>query len=197
MKQLLAITILLLTTMTVYCQIEATTKDGKKVVLNNDGTWKYAENITESQISYACVDIIKDETDKMTGKSTRSGKEPILISKDGKNGFGFYLLEGANSIIMSITVVGAGSCIDDTNKMNILFRDGSRLELVNNAKFNCDSNFTLYFGSVFGKKKELEQLRSKEIETMRIWTSKSYVEEDFSLENSKLFMKTMSCLVTK
>jgi len=94
-------------------------------------------------------------------------------------------------------VVGAGSCIDDTDKMNILFRDRSRFELVNNGKFNCESAFTLYFGGVFGKKKELEQLRTKEIEKMRIWTSKSYVEEEFTPENSKAFMKSLDCLATK
>ncbi len=198
MKQLLSIaTLLLLFSVTAFGQIEATTKEGKKVILNPDGTWKYDETIKESKTSFECDDLIANSTDKVTGKTTRGSKESLLVSKDGKNGFGFYLFEGSNSIILSATVVGAGGCIDDTNKMNILFRDGSRLELVNNGKFNCESNFTLYFGGVFGKKKELEQLRTKEIETMRIWTSKSYVEEDFAPEQSKAFMKSLDCLATK
>ena len=36
--------------------------------------------------------------------------------------------------------------------------------------------------------------RLKEIETMRVWTSKSYVEKDFSSEQSKQLMKTVDCL---
>ena len=198
MKQLLSIgTLLLLFCVTTFGQIEATTKEGKKVILNPDGTWKYDETKYESKTSFECVDLITNSTDKVTGKVTRGSKESLIVSKDGKNGFGFYLFEGSNSIVVSATVVGAGGCIDDTDKMNILFRDGTRLELINNTKFNCDGNFTLYFGGVFGKKKELEQLRTKEIETMRIWTSKSYVEEDFTPENSKAFMKSLDCLATK
>ena len=29
----------------IFCETEATTNEGKKVILNNDGTWKYAESI--------------------------------------------------------------------------------------------------------------------------------------------------------
>ena len=132
----------------------------------------------------------------MTGKSSTTSTETLMISDDGgKNGFGFYFMDLSGTIVFSIQAVGAGSCIDDDNKMLVLFRDGTRLELVNNAKFNCDANFTLYFGGSFGKKKHLEKFRTKEIETMRIWTSKSYVEEDFSPDQSKQFMKTVDCLL--
>jgi len=197
MRHIFSLTILFLISLTAIGQIEATTKDSKKVILNSDGTWKYDETIKEIKTSFECDELVVNETDKVTGKVTRGSKESILVSKDGKNGFGFYIFEGSNSIILSATVVGAGGCIDDTNKMNILFRDGTRLELINNTKFNCDGNFVLYFGGVFGKKKELEQLKTKEIETMRVRTSKSYVEEDFTPENSKTFMKTLECLANK
>ena len=197
MKHLFIFTILIFTALTAIGQIEATTKDGKKVILNSDGTWKYDETIKETKTSFECDDLVVNDTDKVTGKTTRGSKESLIVSADGKKGFRFYMFEGTNSIILSTKVVGAGGCIDDTNKMNILFRDGSRLELVNNGKFNCESNFTLYFGGVFGKKKDLEQLKIKEIETMRIWTSKSYVEQDFTPENSKVFMKTLECLAGK
>lgn len=179
-------------------QIEAKTNDGKKVILNSDGTWKYAEvAVKEPAKSFTCDDLIISDTDKVTGKTTRGLKESIVVSCDGKNGFGFYIFEGSNSIILSANVVGASACIDDTDKMNVLFRDGTRLELVNSIDFNCEGRFTLYFGGVFGKKKELDQFRTKEVETIRIWTSKSYVEEDFSPDNSKAFMKALDCLANK
>ena len=154
MRQLITLTTLLFITLTAFGQIEATTKEGKKVILNSDGTWKYSETTEakETKTSFECSDLIANETDKVTGKTTRGTKESIVVSKDGKNGFGFYIFEGTNSIILSAKVVGGGACIDDTDKMNILFRDGTRLELVNNTKFNCDGDFTLYFGGVFGKK---------------------------------------------
>lgn len=196
-KFIFSIIILTITSFSVFAQTEATTNDGKKVILNEDGTWKYAETTTaETTISLECSDLISTKTDKMTGKSSTSSTETLMISDDGgKNGFGFYFMDLSGTIVFSIQAVGAGSCIDDDNKMLVLFRDGTRLELVNNAKFNCDAKFTLYFGGSFGKKKQLEKFRTKEIETMRIWTSKSYVEEDFSSDQSKQFMKTVDCLM--
>lgn len=181
-------------------QIKATTSDGKTVLLNSNGTWEYEKLTVKPQNSgdnsFECSDLIVTETDKVTGRATTTGKEVLVISNDGgKSGFGILLMKSKKSIIVSITVAGAGGCIDDTDKMNILFKDGSRLEMTNNGKFNCKSKFTLYLGGMFGQKKQLEAFRTKEIETMRVWTSKGYVEEDFSLEEGKIFMKTIDCLL--
>ena len=77
----------------------------------------------------------------MTGKTSTSAKETLIISDDGgKNGFGIFIMKESNSIIFSIQAVGAGSCIDDDNKMNVLFRDGTRLHLVNDGKFIVKPN---------------------------------------------------------
>lgn len=197
-KTILTLMVLAVSTFSLFAQTEATTKDGKKVILNDDGTWKYDTTVVvEKTVNLECSELISTETDKMTGKSSTAAKKTLIISDDGgKNGFGIFLMNSSSgSIIFSIQAVGAGSCIDDDNKMNILFRDGTRLELVNNGKFNCKAKFTLYFGGSFGKKKQLEMLRTKEIETMRIWTSKSYVEKDFTSEQSKQLMKTVDCLL--
>lgn len=198
-KLILTISILTFTALSTFAQTEATTKDGKKVILNDDGTWKYAEKTNiETTISLDCADLISTETDKMTGKSTTSSKEILIISEDGgKSGFGIFIMDISGSLVFSILAVGAGNCIDDDDKMNVLFRDGTRLELENNGKFNCDGEFKLYFGGSFGKKKELEIFRTKEVETMRIWTSKSYVEKDFSSDQSKQLMKTVDCLLNQ
>jgi hypothetical protein len=54
----------------VFAQTEATTNDGKKVILNDDGTWKYTETTqANGTVSFECSDLISTETDKMTGKS--------------------------------------------------------------------------------------------------------------------------------
>lgn len=199
-KLIFTISILTFSVLSTFAQTEATTNDGKKVILNSDGTWKYAETKTdnaEPKDNSDCSQYISTEVDKVTGKSSVAAKEMLIVSKDGgKNGFGFYILKSdKGSIIFSIQAVGAGSCIDDDNKMNVLFRDGSRIELINDGKFNCDAKFTQYFGGVFGKKKELEMFRTKEVETIRIWTSKSYVEEDFTSEQSKQLLHTVDCLL--
>jgi len=100
-----------------------------------------------------------------------------------------------NSLILSIYADGAGSCIDKGSKINILFTDGTRLELLTDGDFNCKSKATVYFGDVFGKKKELNELKSKKVTTMRVWTSDSYVEEDFTTDNQNVFFYTVNCLM--
>ncbi len=65
-----------------------------------------------------------------------------------------------------IQAVGAGSCIDEGSKINILFTDGTRLELVSEDDYNCKGKATAYFGDVFGKKTQLAELKTKKIQTM-------------------------------
>jgi len=196
----IAFLILVLITQFSIGQIKATTEDGKKVVLSEDGTWKYEQTETETKVETAiengnCDEYTMTTVDKVTGKSSVSSKGTIIVSKDGgKKGFGIIVLKSGKSVILSIQAVGAGSCIDDDNKMNILFRDGTRLELRNDGKFNCKGNYTQYFGGSFGKKKQLEMLKTKEVEIMRVWTSKSYVEETFTEEQSDELMNTIRCL---
>ena len=195
---LLFLTLLTLTTVNVFSQVEATTTDGLKVILNENGTWEYIENdkVTKPESEYDCSDLISTEIDKVTGISYTGSIETLVISDyEGGTGFRILFVKGQNSVIFSIQVVGAGSCIDDDDKMNVLFRDGTRLELVNEIGFNCDANFTIYFGSVFGKQEQLEKFSSTEVETMRIWISNNYVEKDFNSDQSIKFMKSVECLM--
>lgn len=180
-------------------QIEATTNDGKKVVLHDNGTWEYIESplkASNEEIELTCENLISTEYDKMTGKTTTAIKESIIVSDDGgKTGFGIYLLKGGkNSYGMLISVVGAGSCIEDDGKADVLFRDGTRQGYLNNGSFNCDQLFSLYFGGIHGKKSEVDKFTSKEVEAMRVWTSKGYVEKNFSEYQSQQLMKAFQCL---
>lgn len=180
-------------------QIEATTNDGKRVILNDDGTWRYtASQLEESseEIELTCENLISTEYDKMTDKTTTAIKESIIISEDGgKTGFGIYLFKaGKNTYGMLISVVGAGSCIEEKGKADVLFRDGSRQGYLNNGGFNCDQLFSLYFGGVHGKKTEIDKFTSKEVEALRVWTSKGYVEKNFSEYQSQQLMKAFQCL---
>lgn len=199
-KVISTISILLLAVVSTFAQIEATTYDGKKVILYSDGSWKYAEtNIdkAESIDNSDCSNYITKEFDKVTGNTTVAAKNMLIVSGEGsKYAFGIYVMKGKrDTIIFVIRAVGAESCIDDNSNMNVLFRDGTRLKLINDGKFNCESRYTQYFGGIFGKKKELEMFRTKEVETMRIWTSKGYVEENFTSDQSKDLMNVVNCLL--
>lgn len=166
------------------------------MILNEDGTWHWDIEINEKPKTTTidnCDKITEFSTDKVTGNKTQVSKETLMISKDGKKGILIYAIR-SKGLILSMQAYGASSCIDEKAKVNVLFRDGSRLELLNDGKFNCDKDFTFYFGGVFGKTNELDALRTKEIETIRAWTRDGFVEEDLTVQNSVLLMQTIGCL---
>ena len=178
-------------------QIEAVTHDGKVVLLNTDGTWTYkvAVQPLADTLNLDCSFLIKKEIDKMTGKTTIKS-ESLLISQDGlKTGLAIGLFKSGKEITFAIIAVGASSCINENNTMWILFRDGSKIQLTNETAFNCDGKFVVYFLGLYGKKADLEQLRTKEIESIRVYTTKSYVEETLSENQSKQLMKSFDSII--
>lgn len=177
-------------------QIKATTEDGRRVILNQDGSWVFDEEkpSTKTTEELTCDDLTKKVVDKMSGNTFYSQKETLIVSQDGTNGFGFTMLSSDGTLILNTKAIGAGSCIDDTDTMNVLFRDKTLLELENDSDFNCDSEHTLYFGGGMGRTDELKMLKTKDVETIRVWTSNGYVEEDFSTVESQKFKKTIQCL---
>jgi hypothetical protein len=163
----------------------------------------FSQNGTVSEVlSGECAAFIRADLDTLSGTLSRSSKENIVISQDGKNGLTFVILELDKVIIFAITVVGGGDCIDDKNKMTVIFRDGTKVDMLNNAEFNCDGEFEVFLSGSFGSKSQLEMFRSKEIQSVRVETRKStidktrknFVEESFTPEQSKLLMKTVDCL---
>ena len=201
MKTILAtlITVFMTVTFTFGQTQNATTDDGKNIILNSDGTWEYVqkEEVTSTNLDpNDCSNWIKTEEDKVSGKSYTSMKDYLIISKDGgKKGFGISMfLIRKGSIIFSIKAVGAGNCIDKGDKINILFKDGTRLELASESDFNCKGNATVYFGGVFGKKSQLNELKAKMIDVMRVWTSDSYVEETFEPAQAEQLRNALNCL---
>lgn len=198
MKNLMLLSILSLFVINSYCQIPATTEDGKKVILNEDGTWKYLDDnvlqaVTES---YTCDDLIKTTTDKMTGKSTFAAQKRVEVyNENSTQGFGIFIYKKGRSIVFNMQIKGASPCIRDDSKILILFRNGKRLELVNDGEANCNAFFDLYFDGAYGKTKELKMFAKQEVESFRIWTAQAYVEQDFEAAESKQLMFTIDCLM--
>lgn len=143
-----------------------------------------------------CDSLVKKTVDEMDGSFFISNPYPIIISDDNDKGFVISLLGHEDkSLIFAIKVVGAGRCIDEKNKINILFTDNTRLELISNNDFNCDANSVVYFGKIFGKKDELKQLSTKKIKAMRVWTRNSFVQENFPSEKSDYIYNVINCLI--
>lgn len=150
--------------------------------------------VSIAQTASPCDSFISVKEDRVTGKTTVSGKEKIILSgNETKGEIGLLTLKVEKSIILAAIMTGV-ACVDEGDKANILFRDGSRMELKNDGDFNCQGRFKVYFGGVFGRKKEIEILKEKEIETLRIWARGEYIQKDFTPEQSKQLMGAIKCL---
>lgn len=167
----------------------------------DDGVWKHSETTqAKESISFDCMDLISTKTDRVTGRSSTESKL-LVISDDGaKSGFTIYVHIWDNLLILSGSVLGGSYCMDK-HDINILFRDGTRLLLMNHLSFNCDGRFSSYFskpgGGYYGRnnKQILEMFRTKEVETMRIGTSRGSVQRDFTSIQSKQLMKSIDCML--
>lgn len=184
-----------------YCQEVITNDEGKKIKLNNDGSWAEVEldDSTSAQSSEALSksSLITTLNDEVTGKTYYQMKQTFFVSKSNKYGFGFFAKKDKDDDYFELTigVVGAGDCFKKESKTLILFRDGSRMALFNEAEPNCDSKFGLIFGKESKNDlKDMEKLFSQEIKIMRIHTNKGFVEMEFEPFESKILMNSLKYL---
>lgn len=140
-----------------------------------------------------CEELTMDTHDKVSGITTTSAKDYIIISKDKVNGIGILLMKSQQSVIMSAKVFGASPCVDDKAQMTVLFTDGTRTVITNGGKFNCDRKFTAYFFDP--KDRNLLIFTEKTVETMRIQTYKGSVTEDVPLHQAEQLRETLKCLL--
>lgn len=175
----------------------ATTDEGEKVILHDNGTWEYDDNDGKNEdegIPGNCSTYIVTDADKMTGESSTSTIREIIVSEDGGNTgliFSGFYKDGQFSLLFNAH--GASLCMEPGSEISILFRDGSKLNLQNDHKYNCENKGAVYFGGRWGKKKELQKMLKKEIETIRVYKTNGYVQEDFTKANSIDFMETLKC----
>jgi hypothetical protein len=180
-------------------QIKATTESGKPVLLNSDGTWQYNDDNSKeaSSINLSdCSSQIKISKDKMTDKTTIfAPTEPIILTEtEGEEAIALtWMVLHDNTLVLSIIAIGEG-CIDEKAMINLLFRDGTKHQFFANNDFNCDGRATVYFGGIFGKKKELRMFREKSLEAIRVRTMKSHIDQTFTQQQSDLFKSAINCL---
>jgi len=194
-------------------QIKATTADGKKVILNSDGTWKYdlkTDSLSRTQPDTAMVkpppakpplnldcSVLVSFQRELAGDKYVGVSKKMIVSEDSKTGFTISFVKSKNGPLIWTTDILGGQCVNEENKMTIVFTDGMRLLLGNDGKSNCEGTFTLYFGTTYGKEASLELFKTKEIAAIRVFTAKSYVESNFSEENALKFKASLNCIIIK
>ena len=177
-----------------YGQIEATTTNDKKVLLFEDGTWKYVKTNRIHSIDCMQLTIIAEDATASGKYISSSGN--VFVSKNGEKGFRISIKKIFSKEYTGFyfKVIGGG-CIGDNPMIEILFRDGSKSNFFADSESNCENNVYVYLGGKYGKEEYLEQIRKKEIKTMRIHTNNSYVQENFTVENSRKLINILVCIL--
>lgn len=189
-RKLLSVGFLLVSIMA-YSQTEATTKDGKKVILNSNGTWLYAD----------CAGLLKTET--YSGKTMTSNKDNIKVSADGgKTGLNISLIKGSAIILNFGIIESVAKCVKEEAPMIIEFTDGNKTTVNHMSKLSCEGNFSVYFSSEIGNIKQLEILKTKKIKKVTIeYTDtengvivKQNEEFVFGTTQADAFLNVLQCL---
>lgn len=141
-----------------------------------------------------CSKRITIAEDEVTGEKTAEIKDFIKVSLGSKS-LTFYILRSKNSdnVYLNISVVGASRCIEDGEKANILFTDGTKLELLN-LGYNCKADFST-FVYPYEEKDTPSYLCTKPIKTIRVWTFDGYVQMDMPIAKANLLMESFYCLM--
>ena len=182
------IIILTLLSSLVFSQTRATTEDGRTILLNNDSTWEV------EKIILSCELLISTKTDSVTDESFTGTREGLVLSHNKTNRIISSMLKFNTTIVWSLNVVSADECIEENTAINIIFDDGSKFEMSANNNSNCDQEAVVFFGPVFGNKKELIALSTKLVQTIRVNTKKSFVQEDLTPEQAKSVRLSFQCL---
>ena len=173
-----------ISSLSLFAQTEATTNDGRKVLLNNDLTYTWvAEKITEvsndnSTGEYYVAKHVDDMTDKIYYYSSEK-----LLCQDMAKGVGFalnYQFDGKtdNTVKisgLSLKVIGL-DCLENTELL-FLFDDNSKLSIKSWNKFNCKGDAWYELTS-----SQRKQLGSKSIKKVRVQNGQNYKSYTHELE---------------
>lgn len=150
-----------------------------------------------SQTIHNCDSLVLINEDLVTGDTNIGTKDYLyVLNIDGKKGFRIDMNIFIGMLELEIKVFGAGHCVDDDNTAYFLFRDTTRVKIQNKTSFNCDQIFVFYFGGYSGLKLNdlFETFCTKEVLILRVETREGIIEEEFTHEQSKMFMEMMTCL---
>jgi hypothetical protein len=142
-------------------------------------------------------DLIKEVTDGVTGKTAVSGH--TVNATDGVDGIVIAPLFVSNIVVLTIMSVDNGQtvCISEDQPVYFLFTDGTRLEMKNRSDFNCKGVASVFLAKSMGTKKELDQLATKTIKTIRVSNRNSHVQSTLPDDEANKLMVSIYCLLER
>lgn len=166
----------------------ATTDDGRRVVLNEDGTWE------ELQVEAGdCGALLKDEVEPTTGSALKVAaplrlKGPLSTALD-VNLFGD---PAARTVTWSLTADGVRpACVEKDSSLEVRFADGGVVALTNGVPINCDGNFAV---AMTHNHEKLAGLATRDISELRLWIRDTSVQVSVPAEDAERMRQTFACL---
>jgi hypothetical protein len=132
---------------------------------------------SQDAASITCDSIIRVNVDSVRGLYSVSAKETIVVT-NGKQVVEFVFLLVDKTVVMNITLKGNVYCLDESCKVNVKLKDGSDFDMPNLGKFNCDGEFSLFFGGGSGRKRELGLMQTNPMQYIKVGTRKSVIEKN-------------------
>lgn len=161
------------------------------------------EGIMKDEIDYNNTDCkywVVSKKDDITGKTDTKIKSTIVIGtkqlannkiKIPKLNAEISVRKDNKEIVIRFDVNGLSPCVDEKDKINILFTDDSKMEIVNQAEYNCDGQIVVWLTA---KSKKLLDLKSKKIKKIRATISNQSLDLEFSDNNAVHLNKVLSCI---
>ncbi|MFM8280443.1 MAG: fibrobacter succinogenes major paralogous domain-containing protein [Bacteroidota bacterium] len=152
----------------------------------------YDETIDEKDYTN-CYEWIKSSIEKNTTDTTYSSIDDIKIyDYEGEYGFTIRMSKsGYNGLPWILfKTYGSGECIEENNKVIIVFTDKSKIETTSNTKNNCKNNCWLRVDS-----KYFRDIRYKIVDKVQVYTKDGFVEQSFTKKQSDAFRATFTHLV--
>lgn len=194
MKKLLFTSILFLSVLFSFAQTQtAKTENGKNVILNSDGTWKYLESIKDTSIVISnksennSIQILH-AVDKMTDENYYSINNPLnFIKGDKKLMIKPMIDKKGNYNVLLVVTKNVGTC-NQKNKLIFLFEDGSKYSLDSWNEFNCKgtSYFDLYGKALINLQKKVVNIMFQNGESFEsITVDVSTGDQDYFIQVQK------------
>lgn len=177
--------------------IKGMTESGEIIILNtNNRTWFFEDTSSNTQVEQNdCSKLFETKEDKVTGTSTTTMKELLVVSKENqKQSIAVSFTKTEKNIALSFFLFDDVSCFNKGAIINVLFTDGTRVELASNHSFNCEGISSVFFGGAFRSLKELEVFRTKKIEIVRVRSTKRSYDGVFSNRDAEQFINALNCL---
>lgn len=182
----------------VHSQIEAKTKNGREVILNNNGTWIYSDSL--------CNYFTKTKT-YSNGKSVVYANNSIKVKGEGENsGLEIMLMKTSQSIVFTITTLDKEIwCVDKTTIATVTFTNGKTIDLQQMGNENCNGDFSCFLSEVMGNEKELKKLCKHMIKSITIaytinnseTSVTNSIKTSFTIGDAYRVKTIMECLANK